>query len=513
MHNFIQTYNTLSLLNESKDPPIFFVDIKVGDGTLLDYIDIEKTKKISALPEDPEKWAIRDRNFYITKSKCLPTCTSGYAEHGGQPVNGEALKKRLKKYSNVLTPEEANLVLICNDCNKIQGQVTGKGNIPMSKVSVDCQNGLKLTTDEQQSLWAYLVKDVDSVVIPDGMVLPEDSRNWPPFREGFQYTFKCPHCTLLHKISAAALKTRVSNSASSRAYNLALCTNCFNAEAPVKRNTWVALKNSKASEFLDKTIFTDDSNCLVLTDEGRALILELNKDNTGLESSDLNIIEHLKKGESVDLSNAIKKTSRLVFPFTCTNIDCQKHNKGKYFKYQAQILNVNRGIYHGCASCRSLAAAGSSVSERLLRTSVEFLFDVTHIYNQPKIKPYHDIDILFNYPGKGLIGIEYDGGGFHRDPGTIEVDIQKTQAFKKLGVTFLRVRDKQCYPFDSDAAHCIDPLYTSLSLVGWITYEKCITQIGQFLTDDPNWTIPEGKLPILKQLHKNKTLPAETAVS
>ena len=507
---FLDLYEELSCINEENSGPLFFRDITVGNGTLLDYIDVDETRKLNnKLPEDPTNWRILEERSYVIKSPCLATCTRGFTD-GGQSLRGQTIKKRLNKLSATsIVPEVATKLCLCNECNQIQNNPSGGGIInsttPMSKVGYNCENGVTLVVNPDQSIWKYLVKDPTTADIPDGHVLPKDSKNWPPFKEGFSYTFICPNCFKSHKLLARTLARRPKEDRGG-VTNLILCSPCAKAKSTV--NT---LLTSPAMEYLDKTIFKETSDSLILTDAGRSKILALNESPPpSAEKSDLNILSQLEKNINLDLSRCIAKSSKIIFPFICNNIDCKNYNGGKFFQYTARVTNVDRGVYHGCPSCYKLSGIGTSASEKLLRKSIEFLFSVEHkeAKNQPKIEQFKEIDILFEYPaGSGsLIGIEYDGKAFHKDPRTIQTDLRKTEAFTNIGVKFIRVREDGCYPFESPYAYCTNPpLKASLSVAGFEVLKHCLKQIGKFITNDDSYEIPKDKLEGLEQLYKDKS--------
>jgi hypothetical protein len=507
---FLDLYKELSQLNEGTVSPLF-TDFTVEDGTLLDYINIAETRKLNGdLPDDPNHWRIANTTYYVINSPCLPICTSGYTE-GGQKLRGSVIKARLSKFTTrCLSKDDAAKLCMCELCC-LTSRRTGIGNLPMAKVGYDCLNGITTVSEPDKSIWKYLVKDLSSVTVPEGHVLPKDSKNWPPFRTGFAYTFRCPNCDRLYKISAETLGRRTHKDRPTPP-NLVWCYACCNkldtSSEPGKK-----LRDSVAMTYLDKTFFKEASDKLVLTDAGRTEILGLNKTfPKSTKDVDLKILKQIETDDNFDIGRAIAQASKIVLPFICNNLDCINSEnikinktKGQPYKYAARVHNVNLGVYHGCRSCQELAGVGTSASEKLLRCAVEFLFDVKHIKDQPKIKLFRDIDVLFEYPGPGYIGIEYDGSAFHKDPRTIQTDLRKTEEFQKLGIKFIRVRETGCAPFELPGVYCTDQLAVSLSRAGFDKLKHCLEQIGKFITNDDSYEIPKDKLEGLEQLYKDKS--------
>jgi hypothetical protein len=113
-------------------------------------------------------------------------------------------------------------------------------------------------------------------------------------------------------------------------------------------------------------------------------------------------------------------------------------------------------------------------------------------------------NLLFNYNGK-MFGIEYDGKRYHQDPKTLSADESKMKIFnEKQNIFFIRVREKGCLEFSNS----IDPAKV-IEVDGWFLglsqekYLKCLTQIGQIVTDNPNYVIPENTIEQLTALAKS----------
>jgi hypothetical protein len=142
------------------------------------------------------------------------------------------------------------------------------------------------------------------------------------------------------------------------------------------------------------------------------------------------------------------------------------------------------------------------MAELALRKAVEILFGVKH-EKTVKIKPYHEIDILFNYNGK-MFGIEYDGKRYHQDPRTLSADESKMRVFnEEQNIFFIRVREKGCLEFSNniDPAKVIEIDDWFLGL-GQEKYLRCLTQIGQIVTDNPDYVIPEDTITALVKASK-----------
>lgn len=111
--------------------------------------------------------------------------------------------------------------------------------------------------------------------------------------------------------------------------------------------------------------------------------------------------------------------------------------------WKAKICNRNNG--RGCPECAK--GRNSSFPEQVIYHYTRALFpDTISRYKHKGI----EIDVYI--PTLNL-GIEYDGGFFHRTHSKVEKDIKKNISLYKDGISLIRIRENQCYPMNDN--HCI----------------------------------------------------------
>jgi hypothetical protein len=372
----------------------------------------------------------------------------------------------------------------------------------------DAEGNVAKIANSNNSLFKYLHKKASLELNPDLENI--EPKYWPAFDEKRTFYYNCPSCGLPHALKGPSLRGRKAVSIS--AAQLVRCPSCKShedGEYSEGYSTSIA-KIKEIWERIPDWFFEDKSlgEDAILTKKGYDSLLN---NNTITASSNKLFLAGLKlafeladsdKEPKIKAAKHLTKESELKIPLICTNLDCQTYNNGIKHEYISTLHLVNKGIYFGCDSCKN-RGRNHSAAELALKKAVEILFGVEH-QKTVKIKPYHEIDILFNYNGK-MFGIEYDGKRYHQDPKTLSADESKMKIFnEKQNIFFIRVREKGCLEFSNS----IDPAKV-IEVDGWFLglsqekYLKCLTQIGQIVTDNPNYVIPENTIEQLTAIAKS----------
>ena len=525
MVNFYNTYEILNQLNEDVLSEagglassytlgqIYGIDVTDqgnkfrehplhNEKPLSDFIAVEETIKNNlfvgvAYDKDPKTWPLSKKISFVLAGKCKG-CGKDLA------LKGQAIydaKNRAKDSYDI-----ERLCTLCSNCrNKLYTKSDETPQIitySLGQVSQEATNvgqfkvrGFQKTEDPNKSLWAALLpldQQPQETRNKYKATSEEDMKSWQAFCTNTKskspdfryYAFKCPSCKQSFTMSNYQLYQRANGQSETKIpANLAWCSDCMTTEAHIHSQRQTSFMDTEYASWIDPQLFEDG----LLTDNACKLILEKNKEDSKA-LKELNMLTALSdSGRTVEDNNQLKyavlrqlpKSSDVRLKFICANKDCQRwcvdHKKKN--SYWAKLVSVSNNVFHGCPNCLHRNNTGSSESERRLRKAVEYIFNVQHINNQTKIKPFNVIDILFEYDGK-LVGIEYDGGYYHKDPLTIETDEKKVKAYSN--VKFLRVRESACAPFNDELAACINitkPI-TNLTSEEFI---DCLTSIGHRL--------------------------------
>jgi hypothetical protein len=553
---FMELYEELSVLNEApmSRPQIYIKDLvgyKDGRPILksdndpehqrslfdLNLVDIEGSKNLNKgktavrtwdggskqkiisleLPDDENTWML-DSTSFSRNVKLRLKCSNPACRYGGTfDIPIKALNERIwgidknwGKYSNEQSIED---IALCGGCIKErtlskkradQGESDLWGKYKMSEIGgFGAEGNVVKVANSTDSLFVYLNK-------PASLMLNSDLENikpeyWPAFDEKRTFYYNCPSCGLPHALKGPSLRLRkdVAHSAA----HLVRCTICQKREEGKSQSTSIA-EIEKIWERIPEWFFEDKSlgEEAILTKAGYNFLIEHNKENRSNVSllSSLKLAFESEDDPKIKAAKHITKESELIIPLICTNLDCLTRNNGTAHSYISTPHLVNKGIYYGCDSC---AGGGHNYSraELFLSKSIELLFNVQH-QKTKRIKPFHDIDILFTYAGK-TFGIEYDGKRYHQDPKTILADEKKVRVFtEQQGIIFIRVREDGCAEFNTSESPA-----EVIKIGGWLlglsqsAYESCLIEIGKVVTGDSSYEIPKTILPALRELFSRES--------
>ena len=478
-----------------------------------------KQKVISLeLPEDENTWVL-DSTTLSRNVKLRLKCSNPACRYGGTFITSiKAINERIwgiddkgwGKYSNEQSIED---IALCGGCVKErtlskkraeQGEAELWGKHRMCEIGGFDENGQVIKADNlSNSLLPYLNIQASLELNPDlGSI---DPKYWPAFDEKRTFYYNCPSCGLPDTKKGTSI--RYKNAEAKTAVDLVKCRTCGNARRQTDENYGIPIvRDSEVWDRVADWMFDDKSlgEEATLTKAGYEFLLTHNKSTKSnkvfIRNLSLAFMDNDRPAK-IKAAKHFTNESELVLPFVCNNKDCLARNNGKAHEYVSTPHLVNKGIYFGCDSCAGYGR-NHSAAELALRDAIEILFNVKHKKTK-KIKPYNDIDILFNYNGK-MFGIEYDGQRYHQDPKTISADASKMTVFnKEQNIFFIRVREKECLEFSTN----IEPAKV-IKIDGWLLglskqkYLACLTQIGQIVTNDQNYVIPEGALTQLINLAK-----------
>ena len=114
----------------------------------------------------------------------------------------------------------------------------------------------------------------------------------------------------------------------------------------------------------------------------------------------------------------------------------------KGHKWTAVVYSRTTG-HSGCSKCNK--DLRTSYPEKIFAFYMSSLFnDVEENYKSPELGKL-EIDV---YVPQLKLGIEYDGCRWHK---TIKNDLKKDLLCEELGITLIRVREKGCFEYDSNA--------------------------------------------------------------
>ena len=143
-----------------------------------------------------------------------------------------------------------------------------------------------------------------------------------------------------------------------------------------------------------------------------------------------------------------------------------------FYEWKAKINNRYNG--RGCPNCSR--GQHTSFPEQVLYYYIKQLFP--DAINQYKISNV-EIDIFI--PQLNL-GIEYDGGYYHRTEKKHLADVKKNTILKILGVSIIRVRETDCFPMNDDNCDIVNAVYTS----DYSYLSKVVADIVDFISKKIN---------------------------
>lgn len=474
---FLKVYEELSVLNEESKKPVLLKDVigcknkqpildqegKSGKESLLDFVDIDATKKINpTIPEDPNSWPVYTNPPYNFIIRCPnENCRTG--PNTSYSITGGALWKRITK-NLILSPDStARELCLCKKCIDAKKPGT-KVSWTMTDVG-GCKNKMpiKATTT---SLFDYLAVEASIKANPE--LANKDPKTWLPFEEykNYNYYFTCPSCKTLLKRSAKTLASIVRLYDRDTPEGLVTCQSCLQTKhstIDLIPELWNRIPDWL---FIDKTLGSDAQ----LSSRGYEELYKLNA--TSKKRVPIAFIKQLsEKNSDTKFVRYFTPYSEITLPFKCTVQNCG-------YEYTSSIVNAFMSLKGscGCPACAEAAMSdkSSSKSEVLLRETITKLLNLDKLSVTPKEGFYKPIDVLFKY-NNNLFGIEYDGGIIHVGE-KIAVDEAKVKLYSdKHNIKFIRVREPGCDDFNQELAKVIK---INKPLI-YLTIEKYITCIKE----------------------------------
>ena len=537
---FIELYEELSTLNEAHPTNITYLTDIIGykEGvpvlkgsdnsnkkSLLDFVDIQATKDLDqdTLAEDPTTWGVSSKDT----NKFILYCNGKNCRSGGRhDLQAKSLYFRIYKkqpgsawwkFSDEQTVEEIALCQYCvqdrnnqNKCHTVQAANVG-----------GCDNGkLVLASTMEDSVVPHIHRAKSLIKNADLADMPVET--WPVLNKDRTFCYICPSCGIGVELKGSSIQpsTEAMRDKKYTAADMIKCNVCkrkIDGSAKTYRAAELIVDIPEVWERIPSWLFVDKSldKEAVLTKNGIETLLK-NNSSHGLATNKAflqSLALAMTNSSEIPVIKAAKhlyKGSELKLPWVCTNLDCITANKGTNFQYTAKVRDVTRGVYRGCPYCAKKFGRQHSASEIFLKDSVELLFNVKHINEQTKIKPFADIDILFKTQDGNAIGIEYDGRRYHQDPKTINADERKVTSFgEQQGIHFMRVREAGCAPFNGKLA--VPPIEIKKEFISlsFDDYLRCLTEIGNGINHiicntEAAYEIPPDILPELKLLFKQR---------
>ncbi len=454
--------------------------------SLLDFIDKAATKDLNKdlpleaakfkklFPEDANLWAVspsdaaRELRYVFTCTN--PACQARTSMNAAQlykRISGKAATSYLKKDRKY----SAEQLLWCAACannirNKNDSVSATVSNT--SKVTIINKKSLKSIppSSGEDTLFTYLNIPYTKQKNKNTNLADIDPDNWPPFSSKYTLYYNCPNCGIAVPMPYDAIASKAhSAGGTATALDIAMCGVCSN-RSKVHNDAETISEVSWMWDRLDKELLFEIAEAVpetVLPLTGIKWILEKNEKILTNISSEQSVLAKLKANfddylagqndqadsltlPKIQLGALVSKTSKIILPWRCTNLDCCTANNGQSHYYEAPVYRVYNNIFHGCKKCEALSGIHTSESEKCLRKAIEYLFNVKHEPTEI-VRPYKDIDVLFRINGKRF-GIEYDGAYYHRDPDTIRADEAKVKLYSEKGINFLRIREYGCAKFD-----------------------------------------------------------------
>ena len=564
---FLDLYEELSQLNEAvpKYPSVYIKDLvgyRNGHPILksdndpnhtqslfdLGLIDIEGSKQLNKdrthtrkdngkvkvipldLPEDPNTWVIDSSDK--SRARLVIKCSNPKCRHGGKYTPTlKQLKERIwaadekavKAWCSYADEQSIEDIGLCPGCaedrmrtkkNLTAGKTDFWGSYRMSDIGgFDDDDNIIQATAVDNSILKYLNVPASLELNPDLEYL--DPKHWPAFEEGRTFYYNCPECGLPDTLAGRTLRIRSSTKKSIT--DLLKCNVCSDSRKQADEGFGVSIARDPVIwERVADWMFEDKSlgEDAILTRKGYEFLLANNKEcdsnKTFLQNLPFAFDKNSNSISKIKAAKHFTKESELKLPFVCTNQDCRTKNGGKAYEYISTPHLVNKGklAYLGCDNCITAGKGRQhSLAEDFLKDSVALLFGVKPIEgnDQPKIKPYHEIDILFKATSGQYFGIEYDGCKFHKDPKTILADEAKVQLFNtQEGITFMRVREAGCATFNTGLVADVIEIRDWLLSISWDEYLDCLIRIGKVVIGSA-YEITKEKQDLLLDFFKQRS--------
>jgi transcription elongation factor Elf1 len=488
---FLKIYEELSVLNEESKKPVLLKDVigcknkqpildqegKSGKESLLDFVDIDATKKNNpAIPEDPNSWPVYTNPPYNFIIKCPnETCRTG--PNTSYSITGGTLWRRITK-NLILSPDStARELCLCKKC--VDAKKPGT-RVSWTMVDVGgCKNKMpiKATTT---SLFDYLDIEMSIKANPELANKNPDPKLWRPFEEFkiYKYYFKCPICHTTIERSSKTLASIVRNYDKDTAGDMVTCQSCIQSKHDSIASIPELWDRVPDWLFIDKSVGANAK----LSSRGFDELYKLNAaSGKRIPKAFINAV--MEKNNDIRIVNYFTPYSEITLPFKCTVQNCG-------YEYTSSIANAFTGLKGscGCPACAEATTSdkSSSKSEALLRETITKLLNLDKLSVTPKEGFYKPIDVLFEH-NNNLFGIEYDGGIIHVGE-KIAVDEAKVKLYSdKHNIKFIRVREPGCDDFNQELAKVIkiDKPLIYLTTEKYITCIKEIcSYIGYRLTTD-----------------------------
>lgn len=504
---FLKLYEELSMLHEGVKSQatlkniigckngqlVLDLDGTSGKPSLLDFVDIDATKALNpTIADNAENWIISTavtQGAFKYVFKCPnPNCRN--PEGKTYSMRGSVI--RSKKLANPLLSQDSSAydLALCKFCRSKLKDTSTRLDWTMENVG-GCRDGEPIkATETTGSLFDYL--DIEASIKATPHLAEQDPKEWSPFDYYCTYCFKCSNCDAPISKTGATFNNHVRLSTDMKyhknsAKEFLLCTMCQRRQSR-QINDIPELWNR-----LPEWLFKDKSSGAeaILSERGRQELYRLNKNNPNAPKIFISCL--LNKNNDFKVAAQLKASSQVIVPLKCTSPNCG-------FEYTTSLYNAYSSNYFSCPACIDSINPGSqtSASEIFLRETIKKLFKVDTI-STPKIGRFKKIDILFKY-NNDLIGIEYDGGRFHKDAAVIIVDEAKTVAYSNnYNIKFIRVRESGCAQFNSELAYIIDvkPCFINLTKN---KYFDCIEAICEYL----GYVLTTEDRSMLLDLYKNR---------